>query len=430
MRHRLIDRPLSFLCLSVWLVSGCSDTLPAPTGSKDASVDVGQVTDSTPAPDLVPLFDGPAVDAAVVDTTVDTVSPDTLVDTVSPDATLDAISPDASVDTVSPDATVDTISPDATVDSISPDATMDAEINWGTFGWSVNPNNPVLGTGNSSDFDHGSVGSPVVVFNQGVYQMWYTATNANGVGAVGYAVSTDGVSWSKKATASVVALGGPGSFDEKLIEPVSVVVTNGNYEMWYLGNDAQTNIRTGYAISVDGLNWAKLGGQSILPVGAPGAWDGLAAIMLAVHRDASGYVGIYGGVNSLGTHAYGQAVSSDGISWLKHGGNPVLSLGGKQISGAIALVKTGSTYQLWYPVNGAGAGTNFLGIYYASSTDAITWTEYPLNPVLGAGNFGLWAPVVESLTVLRTDPGNLKLWFSGDDGAKPSPDAIGFATHP
>jgi hypothetical protein len=423
------SRFISLLSVFMIAASGCSDTLPAPAGGdKDASVDSGQIVDSAPSFDTT-VDAGPGVDSFNPDATVDSVSPDATVDSVSPDATVDSMSPDATVDSVSPDATVDSISPDATVDSISPDATMDAPVNWGTTGWYMEPNNPVLGTGNPADFDHGSVGAPVVIINQGVYQMWYTATDASDKGAVGYATSSDGVYWNKQASQTVLALGGTGSFDEKLIEPLSVIVTNGNYQMWYIGNDAQTNIRTGYAISVDGINWTKLGGGSLLPVGAPGAWDGLASIMMGVVLDDGYYVGMYVGANSLGSQAMGLAISTDGISWLKHAGNPVFMLP-DPIAGPGSLIKTGSTYQFWYPLELGSAAKTPQGIFYASSKDAITWTIDPANPVIEPAAFGLWAKRNRGVTVLRNDAGTLKMWFAGDDGVYPTADGIGIATNP
>jgi hypothetical protein len=42
--------------------------------------------------------------------------------------------------------------------------------------------------------------------------------------------------------------------------------------MFYVGSDGATQ-RIGAALSNDGITWTKYGGNPILDVGAPGAWD-------------------------------------------------------------------------------------------------------------------------------------------------------------
>jgi hypothetical protein len=58
---------------------------------------------------------------------------------------------------------------------------------------------PVLSEGGPDEFDVQGVSQPEVVYDapRKLYRMWYTAHGFLGVTSIGYAVSTDGVTWSK-----------------------------------------------------------------------------------------------------------------------------------------------------------------------------------------------------------------------------------------
>jgi predicted GH43/DUF377 family glycosyl hydrolase len=83
--------------------------------------------------------------------------------------------------------------------------------------------------------------------------------------------------------------------------------------------------------------------------------------------------------------AIGLATSTDGISWSKHGGNPVLTKTGNDADpdgafvGSACVVKIGSTYHMWY--SGAKSESfmtfNYVlpNICYATSADGVAWTR-------------------------------------------------------
>ncbi len=97
--------------------------------------------------------------------------------------------------------------------------------------------NPVLLGGSSSDaFDGHGAGDPEVVYDASrqLYRMWYTATAFLGIASIGYAVSTDGVHWSKYPGNPVLALDAAG-LDS--IDSPAVVVEQGRLRMWTSGHE-------------------------------------------------------------------------------------------------------------------------------------------------------------------------------------------------
>ena len=120
---------------------------------------------------------------------------------------------------------------------------------------------PVLTWGGPTDPDKTDAGMPYVIKENGVYKMWYTASDNSGVTwTLCYATSTDGINWTKHGKVVDIS---PGKFDSRGVTGPSVIKTNDIYEMWYSGIEAPfvPDIwRIGYAQSRDGINWQKIDG--------------------------------------------------------------------------------------------------------------------------------------------------------------------------
>jgi RNA polymerase sigma factor (sigma-70 family) len=124
--------------------------------------------------------------------------------------------------------------------------------------WKKYSNNPVL-TGTKGEWDEGGILWFTVIFDGIEYKMWYTAKNH-----IGLATSIDGISWNKYGN-PVLACGNEGEWDSGEIYAPSVVFNGSEYEMWYTGksgNDGKCHI--GYAISPDGISWTKCTGNPVL----------------------------------------------------------------------------------------------------------------------------------------------------------------------
>jgi len=104
---------------------------------------------------------------------------------------------------------------------------------------------------------------PTVIKDGTVYRMWYGQFTFNGglIFRIGYATSTDGITWAKTNGAgpngSVLDYGATGKFDASGVLPCTVLKTATGFEMWYVGTPA-----IGYATSPDGIVWTRVPGTA------------------------------------------------------------------------------------------------------------------------------------------------------------------------
>jgi len=158
-----------------------------------------------------------------------------------------------------------------------------------------------------------------------------------------------------------------------------MVITDGTtYKMWYNGYDIYGNMRIGYATSPDGLTWTKHPANPVLDAGAPGAWDEkLWEAPFVIRESSTSYKMWYGGLGPAG-YGIGYATSSDGITWTKHPGNPVLSPGTAVWNNAGVfhpfVVFEGGTYRMWLRSDGNDGSGDAPTMAYATSPDGIAWT--------------------------------------------------------
>ncbi len=168
--------------------------------------------------------------------------------------------------------------------------------------WTKYPDNPVF---TASPF----ASAQTVLFNDGVYKMWYQSG-----GEIGYATSPDGINWTRYANNPVLEGSHP-----------CVLFDGAEYKMWY----GQLSIS--YATSPDGINWTEHPDNPVLrPGGSNSTWDRERVSYPSVLFDGSIYEMWYGGMNAYyapDMFGIGYAISLDGVNWTKHPGNPVLDKG-------------------------------------------------------------------------------------------------------
>jgi hypothetical protein len=161
------------------------------------------------------------------------------------------------------------------------------------------------------------VNDPSVVKVVGTYFMYYTRAGAGVVDEIALATSKDGIAWEPKGV--VLKPGRDGDWDGLLVGRPSVLFEDGIFKMWYdgrkdlpLGAPAEgvpkspmSRRSVGYATSPDGLRWTKHPGNPVLGGDAGG---------VDVERLGSSYVMAY--ESHEGTRG---ATSDDGISWKDRG---------------------------------------------------------------------------------------------------------------
>jgi len=295
--------------------------------------------------------------------------------------------------------------------------------------WTKDDGNPVLLKGPAESWDVVAVAFPKVILDGSTFKMWYAGDDGTNW-RIGYATSTDGVSWTKHASNPVIDVGPTGSWDDERVNPGAVIFDGSSYKMWYWGYDG-TNRRTGYATSGDGIDWTKHASNPVMDVGPSGEWDDSWAIITAVIFNGSDYQGWYIGDDGPNFNfRTGYATSPDGITWTKHASNPVLNFGATgewdsaQAGGEAVLLSEG-IYEMWY--NGFKQGTN-VQIGYATSTDGLVWTKSESNPVLLFGPFADWDWSGVFAPAVLYDGTSYHLWYVGISsglGFK-----IGYATAP
>jgi hypothetical protein len=131
--------------------------------------------------------------------------------------------------------------------------------------------NPVLEPGDTGDWDETAVHDPVVFQQDGIYHMWYQGTGPEGMSQVGYVTSTNGTEWIRFLTGPVLS-GTDGEWDEGRISLGDVFFDGAGFHMWYGANG-----QIGYATSTDGVSWTKSISNPVLSLGAPGEWGQPAA---------------------------------------------------------------------------------------------------------------------------------------------------------
>src|SRR4029453_3814206 len=121
--------------------------------------------------------------------------------------------------------------------------------------------NPVLGPSASVEPDNDSVDDPSVIKVGSTYTMYYSAiAEGGGASAIFRVTSTDGKVWTRPVSNHVVLEPTPGAFDENGIYGPAVLYQPDDptapYKMYYSGL-GEVFGAIGYATSTDGVTWTK-----------------------------------------------------------------------------------------------------------------------------------------------------------------------------
>lgn len=185
--------------------------------------------------------------------------------------------------------------------------------------------------------------------------------------------------WARHPGNPLLEIGPPGSWDDHGATFASVIWDDATAEfrMYYHGFSGTVH-QIGLATSPNGLDWTKYPGNPIMTP-TPGAWDANSVRVPMVWKENGAYHMMYTGLGS-GGYQIGYAVSSNGISWNKHPGNPVFNdptwaHGETENWGVIKVV---DQYLMWY----CDFGQRRSGI--AVSTDLVNWTPHQSAPIFAS----------------------------------------------
>jgi predicted GH43/DUF377 family glycosyl hydrolase len=293
-----------------------------------------------------------------------------------------------------------------------------SQVNWDKY-----ENNPILNVGDPGTWESNLSGPTSVIYHDGIYEAWLFGTDDEGTGRIGYASSSDGIIWDKYENNPVLVPGNQGEWDDTNTDHACVLLIDGTYKMWYMGED-ESSARIGYATSTDGLNWEKYNGNPVLNLGTAGTWDENEVMHPSVVFDGSTYHMWYNGYGQ-DVQRTGYATSPDGINWTKYSGNPVLTIGDPGVwdDYMLALMRViykDNEFKIWYTAgDGTDGSSKYFRIGYATSPDGITWSKSENNPVLDKGEVGAWDSlgVVTSTVIFDTTGKIYKMWYGGLDGS-------------
>jgi len=117
--------------------------------------------------------------------------------------------------------------------------------------------------GDGSGFDADGVAHPSVIKDGSTYVMYYTGLDSNGVAKIGRATASAPSGPYTRTAAPVLNVGAASEFDASSVkDPVVVKVDVGDYRMLYTGVETLDEAkieRVGYATSTDGISWTKGG---------------------------------------------------------------------------------------------------------------------------------------------------------------------------
>lgn len=263
--------------------------------------------------------------------------------------------------------------------------------------WScANSSNPVLSRGTTGAWDDTRV-EFVSVLKEGPsdYKMWYTGRNSSAVWGIGYAYSSDGISWTKYSSNPIVIAGAFGTWDSLRVMEPTVVKDGGTYHMWYTGEQVFPFSKIGHATATNPEGpWTKDVANPVF-TGTPGTWDANQVYSPSVVFNTvdNSYEMFYSGQNGdrwITGHANATGPS---FSWVKDA-NAILSPSGTGWETGDSLdyaggLLDGTTWKLFY----SQGGTYQVGLATLQNSAQLTF-----NPLLSSLAVGANQVVTIDLT--------------------------------
>jgi predicted GH43/DUF377 family glycosyl hydrolase len=246
---------------------------------------------------------------------------------------------------------------------------MDSSKTWIDF-----KGNPILVRENNPSAPFG-LRAPKVIFDNGIFKMWYICVYSHGIANIWYAESPDGFNWKTIGSSPVLSQGKPGKWDDYAVIPSAVLKENGIYKMFYFGyhkNSPDSYLKfndmwnTGVAVSKDGILWEKRPDPVFYGFG----YNNFA--FTDILKKGNLYYAYYGynlGTTTSNSARIGVAVSQNGIDWEKQ---TILTSTFPWEGGGITyptVIYDNGIFKMIYMTN------NFTTFGYATSTDGIHFNK-------------------------------------------------------
>ena len=215
------------------------------------------------------------------------------------------------------------------------------------------------------------INRPVVVKRADGYHLWYTG-QARGHSWIGYATSSDGVTWKRMSDQPVLS-------PEKAWEKVAVMCPHVLWDepaklfrMWYSGGEQNEPNAIGYATSADGLKWTKHEANPVFVPDPKSPWEKHKVTACQVVKQDGWHVMFYIGFRDEPHAQIGIARSRDGITnWQRHPANPIIRPGENEWDHDACYkpyaIFDGQKWLLWY--NGRHGELEQIGAVFHEGMD-------------------------------------------------------------
>ena len=243
--------------------------------------------------------------------------------------------------------------------------------------------NPVLAHGEAAAWDAG-IFYPSVIYQDGLFHMFYGAAGPTGRVSTGYATSEDGFNWIPYKNNPIFEL----DTSIGLWGGLGLVDFDGDTWIGYVcvaSTPLEHCEASHYATAPEPTGPWTVSPEPVLEAGGVLDWDGPRFLPSSFVKTTEGYVLYYA---NGAFNAFGMATSPDGVDWVKYNdpattnnlyenSDPVMEAGSgweRSIS-LLSVRQHGDAWEMFYT-------GNLREIGYATSPDGINWTRFPDNPVL------------------------------------------------
>lgn len=302
-------------------------------------------------------------------------------------------------------------------------------VNWGVTvnqGWIDFSGNPVI-TKLNDFYDEKGISHPVILYDSGLYKMWFNTMAADEKHYISYATSSDGKNWTRYNNNPVLQPGYGNAWDNGGTTPVSVVKVDNLYKMYYIGCSIFTDRSSiGLATSEDGINWTK--NPNPVLNGNINSWDYSISDCDVVINQNTFYLFYSARDYYSDQYKTGLATSNDGISFNKYNSNPILVQTQTWEEMSVfrpSVIYDENQFKMVY-MNRHGDGMSF-GM--ATSTDGKNWTKNTSNPFFGCqSTSNLWASAYVAYPCFRKIGNEYRIYYSGANIFNQQYGKIGFVS--
>lgn len=162
-----------------------------------------------------------------------------------------------------------------------------------------------------------------VIKVDGIYKMWYTG-QARGHSFLGFAESRDGIHFERKCEEPIMIPEYP--WENASVMNPCVLYEDGIYKMWYSAGETYEPNVNAYATSEDGIHWKKARCNPIFVKDRANAYEqNRIGGCQVLHTEDMGYVMFYIGYRDIHTACICVARSANGVTqWERSERNPLI----------------------------------------------------------------------------------------------------------